>query len=104
MSQCLINWNSRSDPNCAGLFEAEEYRLVNDFFGPRPDSQPTLLLHLQALASELGIGDILLKDESRRVRFGLTTRCRHLSVILKFGSHVNTCRATQRAEAHRLSQ
>lgn len=71
MSQCLINWNSRADPNCAGLFEAEEYRLVNDFFSSQPDSYPTPVLHLRGLASELGIGDILLKDESSR--FGLTS-------------------------------
>ncbi len=67
MSQCLINWNSRADPNCAGLFEAEEYRLVNDFFSSQPDSYPTPLLHLRGLASELGIGDIILKDESARL-------------------------------------
>ena len=69
MSQCLINWNSRADPNCVGLFEADEYRLVNDFFCSQSDSDPdpTPLLHLRVLASELGIGDILLKDESARL-------------------------------------
>lgn len=71
LSQCLTNPSSRADSNYPGLFEAEEYRLVNDFFCSRSDSHPTPLLHLRALASELGIGDILLKDES--ARFGLNS-------------------------------
>jgi hypothetical protein len=61
----LINPCAR-ERNYRGLFEAEEYRLVSDFFGSRPECEPTSLLHLRALASELGIGDILLKNESSR--------------------------------------
>ena len=71
MSQYVINPNSRADPDYPGLFESEEYRLVNDFFCSRSDFHPTPLMHLRALASELGIGDILLKDES--ARFGLNS-------------------------------
>lgn len=71
MSQYLINPNARDERNHRGLFEAEEYRLVNDFFCSRSDSHPTPLRHLRALASELGISDILLKDESSR--FGLNS-------------------------------
>jgi len=69
MSQYLINPNARAERNYRGLFEAEEYRLVNDFFCSQSDSDPdpTPLLHLRVLASELGIGDILLKDESARL-------------------------------------
>ncbi len=67
MSQFLINPNSRTDPNYPGLFEAEEYRLVNNFFCSQPDSHPTSLLHLPGLASESGVRDILLKDESERL-------------------------------------
>lgn len=66
MSQYLINPNAR-ERNYGGLFQAEEYRLVSDFFVSRPEFEPTPLLHLRALASELGIGDILLKDESARL-------------------------------------
>lgn len=66
MSQYLINPYAR-ERDCSGLFQAEEYRLVNDFFCSLPKFEPTPLMHLGALASELGIGDILLKDESARL-------------------------------------
>ena len=73
MSQYLINPNARAERNYRGLFEAEEYRLVNKLFCTQSDSDPypTPLLHLRVLASELGIDDILLKDESSR--FGLNS-------------------------------
>lgn len=71
MCQYLINPNARAERNYRGLFEAEEYRLVDDFFCARPGFEPTPLVHLRALASELGIGDILLKDESSR--YGLSS-------------------------------
>jgi diaminopropionate ammonia-lyase len=67
MSQYSINPNARAERNYRGLFEAEEYRLVNDFFCSRPEFEPTPLMHLRALASELGVGDILLKNESARL-------------------------------------
>ncbi len=71
MSQYLINPNARAERNYRGLFDAEEYHLVDDFFCARPEFEPTPLVHLRALASELGIGGILVKDESSR--FGLNS-------------------------------
>lgn len=71
MSQYLINPNARAERNYRGLFDAEEYHLVDDFFCARPEFEGTPLVHLRALASELGIGDILVKDESSR--FGLNS-------------------------------
>jgi len=71
VSQCVISTRSRADPNYSGLFETQEYCLADDFFRDQPDLQPTPLLHLRGLASELGVGDILVKDESSR--FGLNS-------------------------------
>src|SRR6185503_20861620 len=67
MSRYLINPNARSDPDYSGLFEAEEYHLINDFFSAMPEFEPTPLVHLRGLASDLGIGDVLIKDESARL-------------------------------------
>lgn len=67
MSQYLINRQARVEQDYGGLFEAEEYRLVNHFFRRRPECEPTPLVRLRAIASELSIGDILLKDESARL-------------------------------------
>src|SRR5437773_2240973 len=70
-SECAINPKARMKPNCLGLFGDDEYRSVKDFFCARADYRPTSLLHLGALASEIGIADILVKDESSR--FGLNS-------------------------------
>jgi diaminopropionate ammonia-lyase len=63
VSQCFLNPTARSDPEHPGLFDAEEYTQINEFFhGP-----PTPLWSLPGLASESGVGDILVKDESERL-------------------------------------
>ncbi|MGI8837072.1 MAG: diaminopropionate ammonia-lyase [Pyrinomonadaceae bacterium] len=67
MSQYFLNPTARSGPANPGLFDAEEYRQVNAFF----HAQPTPLWHLPGLASEAGVRDILVKDESER--FGLNS-------------------------------
>ncbi len=52
-----------------GLFTADEYRQVRAFFEARPQLAPTPLHHLPALARALGVGQVLVKDETGR--FGL---------------------------------
>jgi diaminopropionate ammonia-lyase len=64
VSQYFLNSAARSGPIPLGLFDAEEYREVNSFFR---SASFTPLLHLPALASKTGVGDILIKDESDRL-------------------------------------
>jgi diaminopropionate ammonia-lyase len=71
MTECAINPGTRLNRSCLGLFGDDEYRLVRDFFCSLADYRPTPLVHLRALASEVGVGDILVKDESSR--FGLNS-------------------------------
>jgi diaminopropionate ammonia-lyase len=71
MSRYFINSKARSDPAPRGLFEDEEYRLVDEFFCSQPRLNPTPLRHLKGLACALKLDDILLKDES--TRFGLNS-------------------------------
>jgi threonine dehydratase len=52
-----------------GLFTADEYRQVRTFFDARPELKPTPLHHMPALARALGVGQVLVKDETGR--FGL---------------------------------
>jgi diaminopropionate ammonia-lyase len=52
-----------------GLFSDAEYQQVHDFFAARPHRQPTPLRDLPALAQALGIGRLMVKDETGR--FGL---------------------------------
>ena len=52
-----------------GLFSAEEYQHVRAFFDARPELRPTPLHDLPALARALGVGRVLVKDETGR--FGL---------------------------------
>ena len=52
-----------------GLFTADEYAQMRAFFASRPELEPTPLRELPALAGHLGIGRLLVKDESNR--FGL---------------------------------
>jgi diaminopropionate ammonia-lyase len=56
-------------PRDRGLFSDAEYQQVHDFFGARPHRQPTPLRDLPALANALGIGRLMVKDETGR--FGL---------------------------------
>ena len=71
MNRYVINSAARSRHNYSGLFATDEYRMVDDFFGSQPNLLPTPLHHLRALASQINIGDVLVKDESSR--FGLTS-------------------------------
>ena len=52
-----------------GLFTAGEYEQVRAFFAARPHLQPTPLHDLPTLAHTLGVGRVLVKDET--ARFGL---------------------------------
>jgi diaminopropionate ammonia-lyase len=52
-----------------GLFSADDYDLVAAFFRSHPDLAPTPLRALPALAHSLGLGSLLVKDET--ARFGL---------------------------------
>ena len=67
--QFFINLAARDDDDYRGLFSPDEYRTVSEFYRRRADLQPTPLHSLQQLAAELGLKNILLKDES--VRFGM---------------------------------
>ena len=56
-------------PRGRGLFSDDEYRHVRAFFAARPQRQPTPLRDLPGLARALGIGRVMMKDETHR--FGL---------------------------------
>ncbi len=68
-NEYFINSLSRADSLQVGLFKTEEYAQVRSFFHSQSFFQPTSLNHLRGLAKKIGVGDILLKDES--TRFGL---------------------------------
>ena len=51
------------------MFSADEYAQMRAFFAGRPELAPTPLRELPALARDLGIGRLFVKDESGR--FGL---------------------------------
>ena len=52
-----------------GLFTNAEYQSVREFFAARPELAPTPTRRLDALAWEVGLGQLLAKDET--ARFGL---------------------------------
>ena len=54
-----------------GLFAADEYRQVRDFFEARPRLAPTPARQLPALARALGVDRVTIKDETSR--FGLNS-------------------------------
>lgn len=64
-----LNPQARTHDASSGLLTADDSARARDFFIHRPDSSPTPLRHLTALAGSLGIRDVLLKDESER--FGI---------------------------------
>ena len=66
-----INQRKGTNSNCRGLFGDDDYRLVNNFYSALADYRPTPLVHLRSLAFEVGVADILVKDESSR--FGLNS-------------------------------
>jgi diaminopropionate ammonia-lyase len=51
------------------MFDREDYDRVAAFYDARPDVVPTPLRRLPALAAELGVRELMVKDES--ARFGL---------------------------------
>jgi diaminopropionate ammonia-lyase len=57
------------EPGSRGLFSGDDYALVARFFAHHPELAPTPLRPLPALASSLGLGALLAKDETHR--FGL---------------------------------
>ncbi len=64
----LVNPQARQGGN-RGLFKTAEYQNVNSFYDSHPEIESTTLHWLPDLASRLGIGELLVKDESSR--FGL---------------------------------
>lgn len=58
------------DGRFTGLFDEDEYRAVEAFYGSRRDVPPTPLRDAPALADALGIARVQIKDESHR--FGLS--------------------------------
>ena len=61
----FTNATARATPS-PGLFTADEYAQVAAFYDPHPQITPTPLRHLPALAAELGLGELLVKDETAR--------------------------------------
>jgi diaminopropionate ammonia-lyase len=57
------------DRTFRGLFGDDEYRDVHAYFAAHPERPPSPLRSLPALAARLGLGAVLIKDES--ARFGL---------------------------------
>ena len=68
--RALLNPGVRRDGAYCGLFTAADYRAVEDFYESRPLLKPTPLLNYPHLAASLGIGALIVKDES--ARFGLS--------------------------------
>ncbi len=64
--QTFINESVRRDAQFAGMFVADDYRDVARFYASHPELNATPLRSLPGLASELGIGTLLVKDESHR--------------------------------------
>jgi diaminopropionate ammonia-lyase len=58
------------DSRFSGLFTSDEYELVERFYSARRDLAPTPLRPLAALANNLGLRHVLVKDET--ARFGLS--------------------------------
>jgi diaminopropionate ammonia-lyase len=71
MQRYFINPAARSVSAYPALFGDEEYASVNAFHQKRPHLRPTPLRPLRTLAAEIGVGDVLVKDES--ARFGLNS-------------------------------
>jgi len=56
----------RREPGYRGLFEPDEYARVGEFYRAHPDLEPAPLVRLPGLAADLGLGGLLVKDESGR--------------------------------------
>jgi diaminopropionate ammonia-lyase len=60
--------NPRVEPaGCRGVFSETDYANVAAFFASRPEIRPTPLLRLPALAARLGLRQLSIKNESRRM-------------------------------------
>ena len=70
MIRSLLNSKSRTGQHDSGLFQRTDYDTVRAFFQAHPELKPSPLRRLPGLAADVGLGDILLKDESER--FGLS--------------------------------
>jgi diaminopropionate ammonia-lyase len=68
--QALLNPAVRRDAAWVGAFSAAEYEAVNAFYDSQPSLSPTPLVEYPALAAALGVGTVMVKDESSR--FGLS--------------------------------
>lgn len=68
MSSFVYFENPRVEPaGCRGVFSESDYANVAAFFVARPEIRPTPLLRLPALAARLGLRELLVKNESRRM-------------------------------------
>jgi diaminopropionate ammonia-lyase len=65
MNRFFINSAARRN-TAPGLFTRDEYAQVAAFYDNHPHITPTPLRRLPALAAELGIGELLVKDETAR--------------------------------------
>ncbi len=61
----FLNATARAN-EAGGLFTSDEYAQVATFYDNHPQINPTPLRSLPALANELGIGALLVKDETAR--------------------------------------
>ena len=66
----VLNPAVRRDAAYRGMFSAAEYASVDAFYDARQSLRPTPLSELPALAAALGLGGLMVKDESGR--FGLS--------------------------------
>jgi diaminopropionate ammonia-lyase len=64
--QAFINQSVRRDAQFAGLFDSGDYQTVAAFYAAHPDLKATPLQSLPGLASDVGVGALLVKDESHR--------------------------------------
>jgi diaminopropionate ammonia-lyase len=69
MNQFAINAAARTKQACQSLLNAADYDAVLSFYSNQSQYSPTPLIRLKHLARHLNVGEILVKDESRR--FGL---------------------------------
>jgi diaminopropionate ammonia-lyase len=62
----LADSRPRGGPFDAGLFTDEEYLAVSAHWSTAPEYRPSPLVRLPGLSKELGLGELLVKDESHR--------------------------------------
>lgn len=66
MTTLLLNPAARASTPPA-LFEADDYDAARAFFESPSEAAPTPLHHLRQLAGAIGVRDVLLKDETKRL-------------------------------------